>query len=937
MRKQCFVTVLFIAVTLVVKKDVKAIDAATVGALFALSRTAVSLLGGDPQGVTIAGNRHLLLGVHDKLRRIEDRQRWVQQALDKLPPKFLDLLETHEAKQLISQLRVQLLNMKRNEGQFAVETNHEVKTAWRNHYVRLQGLRNDLHKTLEWMKVGHNPLLFAGRAAAYGLLLQVQGMIIGIDKMMLTLNSKLARTMGFSEDVSAREKRTNVELDIRLELAREAHEAMDVLLRGPLAAKITKELAMFRKKQARHGTITDWFPHWTTTFPPSNQPIEAAIGTIERLLTRSCPTTSIARSSIRFARRWLRELVYGIPYGSGRYAAAVKLAKNAEHRCGLAVGTLTQLEHTPFLRVSAMPDPQLYTERFRTPTYNFLTDVRRGDRYWVGSDEWKYYVQSRQYDVTTRFITIPRIVAQGREAWKSVSSRLPGLDAFEYWAHKEGKRTENLPPALKPEVNRKEWYGSGRRTFSWVSAWGFEVYYFDLRDLKQTAGHGRFQRTVTRGGPQRTCFASLSTGTVSEKIDRIVRTMQTTLDTRPKVQLVHPSICGLPPIDGTRELPWTPASDGTEHDETGPISSPDTGAKISNAQMSKLEFLFRLQAEVERSYVAFDTFVKGLTNGSEPELEGVVHPGTVASLIAFETRHLQPELLADRLAQDAASEDTDARIDVIIEHTRDSIDAEHKKEAARRRLMLGLMVAELTYEYAPVIGDGLNAVMGGRSEPEVNVEIEEIEDTEVAAIFEEVTRAPRQPGTEPMKRPEPPDEPGLVRSTPLLDLVGGLGVAKAGKAVITKGGKTVARLWFLRRAKGQTKLLFENLSRQTVSRAGGKAIVSLSIKKSDLTRHLADSALRVQQALKAGQSTAELSKKVTFKEIVKIGKRFVCGGNQCAASLGRTDYGGVYLKKGLRQFRIGVKEKGGTELFEANFERFGTINPGNVHHVFKGF
>ena len=130
MRKQCFVTVLFLAVTLVVQKDAKAtIDPATVGALFALSRTAVSLLGGDPQGVTIAGNRHLLLGVHDKLRRIEERQRWVQQALSKLPPKFSDLLETHEAKQLISRLRVQFLKMKRNEGLFAVETNNKVKTA----------------------------------------------------------------------------------------------------------------------------------------------------------------------------------------------------------------------------------------------------------------------------------------------------------------------------------------------------------------------------------------------------------------------------------------------------------------------------------------------------------------------------------------------------------------------------------------------------------------------------------------------------------------------------------------------------------------------------------------------------------------------------------------------------------------------------------------
>ena len=70
---------------------------------------------------------------------------------------------------------------------------------------------------------------------------------------------------------------------------------------------------------------------------------------------------------------------------------------------------------------------------------------------------------------------------------------------------------------------------------------------------------------------------------------------------------------------------------------------------------------------------------------------------------------------------------------------------------------------------------------------------------------------------------------------------------------------------------------------------------------------------------------------------MRIGKRFVCGGNQCAASLGRTDYGGVYLKKGLRQFRIGVKGKGGKEIFEANFERLGTIDTGNVHHVFKGF
>ena len=931
MRKQRFVILLFLAVTLVVQKDVKAaINPATIEAIeaiFALSRTAVSLLGGDPQGVTVAGNRPLLLGVHDKLRRIEERQRWVQQVLTELPSDFLDLLDTHEAKQLISRLRVQLLEMKRHEELFAVETTNTVKTAWRLHYDRLKRLREKLHQTLAWMKVDDNPLLFAGRAATYGLLLHVQGMIIGIDKMMLTIDPELAHTMGFRENVSAREKRTNVELAVRLELAREAHEAMGTLLRRPLTDSITNELAKLRSSQAVHGTIAGWFPHWTTTFPPSNRPIDAAIDKIARLLDGACPRTPIARSSLGFAGRWLRELVYGVPYGSGGYTAATKLAKNAEYQCGLAVGALTQLEHTPFHTTSEVSNSLLRTMRFRTPVYKFLTDFRRGKTYWIGQTERKYYVQSRQYDVTVRFRTIPRSVVKGREGWGSASTRLPGVDTFEYWAHKEGKRTEKIPTALKPEVYRNVWwYVSGRRTFQWVSTKGFEVYYLDVRDLRQTKTGHRLQRTVTRGGPQGVCFASLATGSVSEKIDRVVTTMLTTMDTSPKVHLVPRPMCGGPRIDGTPGLPWAPGRVGTD---------PNAAAKISNVHMSQLEFLFRIHAEVERSYVAFGTFIRGLTNGSEPELEHVVHPGAVASLIAFETNRLRPELLEELLAQDGATRDTDARIDVIMQHTHDSIEAERRKNTLRRRLMLGLMVAELTYEYAPIVAEGLGSAVPGSSEDEISVEIEEIDDAEVAAILKEVTHAPVKKATNPMKRREPPDEPGLIRSTPLLGLFGGLGTAKIGKAVFTKGGKAVARLWFLRQAKGRTTLLFETLSRHVVSRAGGKTVVSLSIKKAEFTKSLADALLRVQRALKAGQSKVALAKKLTFKEVVVLGKRFVCGGNECAAALGLPNYAGVYFKKGSRQFRIGVKTKDGKEIFEANFERLGTNE--HVHYVLKRF
>ena len=944
---------LLIVAMIAPSEKVVAIDPGSVTTVFSLVRTAMDLLGGDPQGAFIAGNRELLLGIHKKLQNMEERQKWVQDTLSELPEEFTAILDEHDAKGLINKLRVHILELEQHEELFELETRNDIRTAWNLHRKRLRVLRESIHNTLNWLKVPDNPVLMAARAAAYGMLLQVQGQIIAIERMMLSIDDSITQSMGFLDDAIARQRQYALEVDVRYALAQEAQEEMRKLLKGPLLVEVDSRIALLRGWHERNGTVHDWFPDWPTVVLPSNQPIEKGIRTIAALLKRHCSHGTYVGS----ATRWLWTLVYGTNTLASPKQQALGRAEQTEQECGLQRHVLTRMRFLPYLPetvLNSIDDQHQALWRFRTPVYKRVVKHTPGiERFlFLPDDSDTYLVESRQYEVSIESLEIRRTpeTQPGKERWGPEPRRLPGLDMMSYWVRLgpqgEPDGRASIPERLYLEFNRPITFVSDRRDFWWEAVNGFEVHYVHLHDIRKKMDAQqrsvRNQMMVWRDHNtdlfiNTVCFVSLSgpESKLSKAITKEVDEVQRLMKRLPETEIVPGDFCA-GPIYAVHWSPKPPES-AAQRLDVKQITEPESWATMHNRYMRSIEFLFRVHAEVERSYVGFRDFPARLDAGDEPELEWVVHPGNVAALVAKDNSPAVEDRIAKLLAQDELGNDIDTWIHSVIERTGDRIRDENNRQVFASRLRLALAIAELTHEYAAPILEQVGPEEHGQEVQEVEIDIEHLDEDNLHLFLKQLeqtsevqTPQGQSEGADSPQLPDLPDEEGLLRSTPILDLVGGLSLAKVGVVAVRSGGKIVARLWLNRHGARKTTLLLENLQKRAILGNNKEAVVSIDSSAIESSDRLQKAMVHVNTAVGKRLRDLQWSEKLKFNQVLELGKRFVCGGMvTCVARLKESKYGGVVLRQGTRQFRIGNKSGAG---MQANFESLVEGSRANVHY-----
>ena len=171
-----------------------------------LARTATSMLDGDPQSEMVAGNRQLLLGINDKLEDNKDALHSIQQSLNQLPKDFLNIMFQFEEIQKVERAEDHFQRLIQIEDDFELSTKYKELDAWRDYSNSLMALRKDLRDNLRGLGRSTNPMSMVTEAATFGLLLQVQGQIIAVEKLMLSLNDKIADKMEFSSPAGERQK-----------------------------------------------------------------------------------------------------------------------------------------------------------------------------------------------------------------------------------------------------------------------------------------------------------------------------------------------------------------------------------------------------------------------------------------------------------------------------------------------------------------------------------------------------------------------------------------------------------------------------------------------------------------------------------------------------------------------------------------------------------
>lgn len=899
-----------------------------------LARTATDLLDGDPLGATIAGNREILLGINDRLKHNENAQRWIQRTLLEMPAELSETFDENQRKELITKLRVRLLELKDHEQLFESSANFGLKDAWRKHHQRLVTLQNDLRKILRRLKLDDHPMLMPARAAAYGMLLQVQGQVIAIERMMLSLHEEVAHQMGFEDPVEMRSIRYDLKRARRITLAEEAYDVVTKFLEETLLLEFSNEISKLQRWHRRNGVLDDWFPRWIREPPPSsNAPINAMINNVARLLKQHCPYAT----NVADARAQLNTLVYrlGEPEQDSTKERAYKWANRTEAECKLDEGQLTRLRFISFLPERQAIGGGDSTLQFRTPIYSNVLKSRIGQIFPHKPN--MYEIESRQYEVAVRETKIPRIVAESdaRERWGPHPTRLPGLDMVEFWTAQEKTLKENRWKILQAEMGRRFVYYGSRSAFWWETPEGFQVAYLDVRDLRSK---GRARDRFIKYTPRftmgnETCFVSLYSppSTLTEYIENERTKVNDTMELLPKQVLVpRGGTCGIWDLVGT---PWIRTGPVEARNRSGQdeVNDPESWADVTNQHMSKIEFLLRVQAEIERSYVTFRDFLYRLKGGEEPELGHVIHPGAAAALVVEGMTTGRTDKIVELLTLAEQSEETDAGIRTVIRETDRLIKDEQEKAAFASSLRLGLAVAELTYEYAAPSGPERDSTQPAEDVEMIEIDVEDLDDQRIDALLDQFT-APNK-AQQSSKKPLLYD-PGLVTHTPILDLVGGLGVGKIGVATIKSGRRIVGKLWFKRKAKREIGVLFDSLQKQMVLNKSGEAVVSIKTVAATASNKVNRAMKALEQASKNKEPFLEFQEKLSFREVYDMGKKFLCSGSaKCWARFRRPDYNGVLLRNGLRQFRVGMKKGSKSGKFQANFENLAKGNRSNVHYT----
>ena len=951
MRKFCLQ--LLIALVLVTSakethaEPVTLTSATVVATAISIAKTSVGFLGGDVQGALLSGNRKLLIELDKKLDQHERRLKAIQEELTfNLKKDFSELLDKNDVKNLTYDLNSKLLKLKKIENDYTVETNNKVKLAWKNHYDRLVELESELIELLfKFESRDNNPLLMVGNSAVYALLLQVQGQIIAIRRSVNSLDDSIVKEMGFAGDHAERTNELEAALEKRIKLARTAKRRVTMLLEEPLLKEISDRINLLRELDLEEEvSLKSWFPAWLNSegelYPtqwlnsegePDNFPIYHILSDIAYDLGKECKGEYVSE-----ALDWLKILLfdYGGSPENGRLRDAIRKADMTEKDCGLNEELFSDLRLIPF------HEQRMWgISFFRTPAYtNIISKEYHTPLFGRSREEWTF--ERRQYEFKIMFRKIPRSHRVSNDSSASNANPLPGLDMVSRISEKE------LPNYLKPEVRRSLGFSTDRRKFWWDGGSEFEVHYIEIRGLGKKKGS--FPRwTLDIKYSPKVRFIKLVPDHSNPKLSRMIfRNFQKMLIfmNLPESYEV-PLMAYIAPGWLDHHVPnveWKP-----KHTPRVDFD-PEIWATTYNHVMAYFEFLLRIQAELEFYFIAFHDFEEQLNNSEMPELNYAISPGEVAALISMHSNSNQWLAIRNFLSQNAASVAIAADMESTIVSTEKIINEEAEKERFKRNLMLSLAVAELAVDLAPTIKDWLDEIKNKKESYDEfadlsieTIDLEDLTEEQLNVLLNQIQEV-EQPNSKQLKRhhPPPPKDSGeVVSSTPILNLLGGSHILKAGKAAIVgikSGGRVVAQIIMRRTVKSETAVLVQQLSQKTL-RKNGKSVVLIN----NLIRNNAGIIKKgyenpqklLQEAIKNNEKYVNFGMN-NYKKIVAIGKDFVCAGaKQCHAAFETTTYGGALLKNGQRQFRIGIK-KNANQGPQANFE---VLNRGtNVHFNFLG-
>ena len=1003
MLRSSYITIAFSAVA-ICSGQVRA--SPELASIISVARLGTQLISGDPQGAILAGNRQILLGLSQKLNVLEDRQRLMLRLLVSLPEDFRKILAENNIKVKNEKLIELLVRFKRLEDNFERYSKHNFPNAWKLHYDQLIILKAQFYQVLDSLSIDTGPLSMPSRAAAYAYLLVIQGQIIAIDKMIHKLGQQITLKMGFQFSVIERKRRIAERIDERLQLTKKALRETRNFLEGPLLEQIRTETQRLQAWQKMNGILHDWFPKWlgrnvksfqkkiapdfhmlwhSWQFPATEKEIKSGIADIASLLKKYCPNGTHVQSS----EDWLHTVIFDLHeyHCDGKVCPpksdAFKKALATQKECGIFDGVLTRFRYLPFIRRTILnkevkPDStvKVGTVKFRTPSYRIITikepkNATRSNQY---IDKfWKFEVEIDVY-------FIPRVA---ETHWtlgnnKLVPKPLPGLDTEFFRRYTIGSSNKKSILQHFKNVMQDDILKRMLPTHFVHRAGGFMLQYYQVKNLYEDDPYWTDVKTVRCLNWAPPFYAvpvypHKNARLLSEQINQLYYRMYDSLDRVPIETLItkrcERPIIGWGPIE-VKGRRWRPVHTPSwhKHFKVRKVNRPSSWAKGNNEQMRVLHYLLSVQAEIERSYVAFQKFLERLQKDEEPELEYAITPWNAAALISRSMDSERIERVLEVLTLEERSAELDTQFDILVSTSARDIAKELEISRIASYLQLGLAMAEIGLEYIAMrttadyrdvkenerlsSSDDVGVVpeeVGSLVEREIDIENIENE-RELRTLLMQLKETSSESADSKTKVASKFEHAGgsskqeFIGGPPkVFEFVGGVKSGKTGILVIKKGGVRLGRLYIKRKALkrgANLEFLMDSYAWRIFGpRTGTKIRVSIDLAKNKLSKSEASQFLLLQEAL-AGRGSHFLSFKggkrlkqfkLDRRQAIKLGVRHICQGvNRCSYLLSKPNtYEGIRLTRGRYEFRMGSK-KGKLEI---NFgvKGHGAAKPENVH------
>lgn len=913
----------------------------------AVAEVGTTLIDGNVDSAILDENRNLLVNLHGRLSVAERQLDWLQRVLVRLPDTIRTALDDYDARQRIDRIRASAIALQDLEERFRIERDSGLALSHFNHFNHLQQLYTDLRNDIRALSVKDHLLLLPTRAAAFAFAVQVLTDIIALQKLILSLgsgNDDLIRQLGFhNKERLSRQLAANRQE--RLLLVQTARDDMSRLLFSTMLDYVGLELRNLHDWQRCHGHLDLRFPR----LPRSNlQDISAGIRKISEVISKSCKGPEVRNIDTRL-RRWIfRDGV--APHRAGNLTGLHSSLSRLERDCDLESGTLLDLAELPFYTKDRDIGHYLYSfsgqmfpeneflRRFRTVTYrnHIGTEIHRASliENLIGSgDTYTHSIRRSQYEIEidTQIVDRP----SGRIPWRQNSWRVPGLRQYEM------RPDTNHPPEFKPSARQVLPMWIVWRNFG---NYNFNVSYIRARNILQGQPNAVTRHYVNPGSS--TCFGSLRNlrSAPAEAVMAVVEEVTKSIEQKamsssgPLQQLFEGDHCSAysggaygiplgPQVSAIRQLRDRSAGGGCGSDVIWDL---DEWVKGSNAHRAAVEFVFRVYALIERSYLAFDRFLYDLEEGNDPEVVFAVRADLLVSLLEDQPGNTEfvdfgVELSDHRLL----SEEARLQAERTILAGEERIARERERALWGARLRLALLAAETAWQYGfsseipegEEVPDETEGLGDGEGEFDTG--------EEVVLEFDLDQEDDRQKFHELIQMVEDPE---TVTESSRFELVNW--GAKGAYVVAKKGARKILTWKIVRQAgnKGRFHILRQtHRLRSLFSGEGGKVTL---VVKAARSRVMKANETRLLQALKKKKKYVEFDRSTTPSQVDALAKKWLCAGLRKCTALFRLPekYEGYILRRGDLQFRLGQKiSEQGKKVIEANFEN---IAKGiNVHYV----